>query len=155
MKVLESFVIWMANVLLVFKRAHLGTYFCLSVYMYVCEFFLYTKEVEGGKGSRVSCRTLLALFSDLISREVHEISISIEFPISTEIGLVASLSSQNRQQFTYYATGTSKSWSHASREALFNSHVNIFFLRLNNIKVKTASDRNATPATALKVFEPH
>lgn len=102
MKVLESFVIWMANVLLVFERAHLGTYFCLSVYVCVCEFFLYTKEVEGGKGSRVSCRTLLALFSDLISREVHEISISIEFPISTEIGLVASLSSQNRQQFTYY-----------------------------------------------------
>ena len=47
---------------------------------------------------------------------------SIEFPINTEIDLVASF------KFSETAVGYLLCyWSHANREALFNSHVNIFF----------------------------
>ena len=78
----------------------------MYLYMCVCvcvlEFSLPTKEIEGRKCSSDTCRTFLALFSGEISREVHEISLSFEFSINTEVDLVASLSSQKLQQVTCY-----------------------------------------------------
>ena len=103
-RVLESFVIWIANVLLAFGWVYLSIYFSLNVFVCVCvwEFSLHTKEIEGRKCSSDTHKTLLALFSDEISREAHEISLSFEFSINTEVDLVASLSSQKLQQVTCY-----------------------------------------------------
>ena len=60
------------------------------------------KEIEGRKCSSNTHKTLLALFSDEVSREAHEISLSFEFSVDTEVDLVASLSFQKLQQVTCY-----------------------------------------------------